>query len=293
MKILITGGSGLLGQYLNIELSKQHEIHTIYHKHIRNCELFSSSRADINDFNRIENIFQDFKPDVVLHTAAVTSVSDARSLPSKVVFSTNVTSSEKISSLSKKYNAKIIYTSTDLVYAGYRGSFLNENSKLIPASLYAETKLMGEEKVKTASDNFLILRLSLLYGFGLYGLKPHFHQVYDNLKQGKEVKLFTDQFRTPLELSNAAEIIGKLIQLDVKDETINVGGSERISRFELGELLCSIAGFDKKLLIPITMDQFDDMPVVEDVSMDISRLKSLGIEPENLSPSIKKILNFK
>ncbi|MCK7523235.1 MAG: sugar nucleotide-binding protein [Ignavibacteriales bacterium] len=50
--------------------------------------------------------------------------------------------------LCEKFNSKLIYTSTDLVYAGYRGSMLKEDAKLIPVSLYAETKLMGEIKIQ-------------------------------------------------------------------------------------------------------------------------------------------------
>jgi dTDP-4-dehydrorhamnose reductase len=51
---------------------------------------------------------------------------------------------------------------------------LNEESKLIPVSLYAETKLMGEIKIKETFDNYLILRIALLYGFGLGKKKNHF-----------------------------------------------------------------------------------------------------------------------
>lgn len=71
----------------------------------------------------------------------------------------------------------MIYISTDLVYAGYRGSFLKEDAKLIPASLYAETKLVGEMKVKESTDNYLILRTALLYGFGLNHSKCHFQNM--------------------------------------------------------------------------------------------------------------------
>jgi dTDP-4-dehydrorhamnose reductase len=51
------------------------------------------------------------------------------------------------------------------------------------------------------------------------------------------------------------------------EEIINFGGNERVSRYEFGESLCDAAGFDKNLLVKITMDDVPDMPKVEDVSM--------------------------
>lgn len=96
---------------------------------------------------------------------------------------------ENIAQLCDKFRSKLIYTSTDLVYAGYRGSMLKEDAKLNPVSLYAETKLMGEIKIQETFDNYLILRTALLFGLGLNHSKNHFHQMFMDLKQGKRVKL--------------------------------------------------------------------------------------------------------
>ena len=143
---------------------------------------------------------------------------------------------------------RLIYTSTDLVYAGYRGSMLNEDAKLIPVSLYAETKLMGEVKIQQTFDNYLILRVALLFGFGLNHSKNHFEEMFENLKNKKRIKLFYDQFRTPVSLNEITKVIDKLSKMDIKHEIINTGGKERVSRVELGELLCKVAGFDKSLI---------------------------------------------
>ena len=99
-----------------------------------------------------------------------------------------------------------------MVYAGYRGSMLKEDAKLIPVSLYAETKLMGEIKIQQTFDNYIILRTALLFGFGINHSKNHFHQMYMDLQQGKPVKLFTDQYRTPLSLIEAARIINEFVE---------------------------------------------------------------------------------
>ena len=185
----------------------------------------------------------------------------------------------------------MVYTSTDLVYAGYRGSMLKEDAKIIPASLYAETKLMGEVKIQQTFDNYIILRTALLFGFGINHSKNHFHQMHKDLQQGKDVKLFTDQFRTPLSLIEASRIINEIVSNNIKSVVINFGGLERVSRYELGERFCEIAKFDKNLLTKITMDDVPEVIKVEDVSMNTDKLQSYGIKQKSLDEMILESLN--
>lgn len=292
MKIFITGGSGLLGQYLNLELSGKHQILTQYNNDKGNCKLFNNIKLDLTDFNSLKKVFEDFKPNVVIHTAAFSTPVQISISNSKKVYSLNVMSTQRISELCERNSSKMIYTSTDLVYAGYRGSMLKEDSKLIPVSLYAETKLMGEVKIQETFDDYIILRTALLYGFGLNHSKCHFHQMYLDLKHDKKVKLFTDQFRSPMSLKDAAQMINQLLDKDIKSEIINFGGLERVSRYKLGERLCDVAGFNKNLLIKITMDDIPNLPKVEDVSMSSDKLKLFGIQSNPINESIKNSLEL-
>ncbi len=221
--------------------------------------IFIFKKIDLLNENELKILFQEFQPEIVIHTAAITNPVPKENQSAKDYFDINVTATKNIAELCENYNSKLIYISTDLVYAGYRGSFLKEDAKLIPASLYAETKLVGESKVKEFTDNYLILRTALLYGFGLNHSRCHFHFIYNELKNKKPVKLFTDQFRTPISLIDASRIIADLAEMDLKEEIINLGGLERVSRYELGEMLCSIAGFDKNLLQKITMDEYSKL----------------------------------
>jgi dTDP-4-dehydrorhamnose reductase len=294
VKILITGGSGLLGQYLNLELSKENDILTMYNKNIGNCTNFKSVKSDINDALQLEKIFENFLPNIVIHTASISNPKDASKLNPKIIYDINVNATKKIAELGEKYKAKLIYTSTDLVYAGYRGSMLKEDSKLIPISIYAETKLMGEVKIQETFDNYLILRMALMFGFGLNHSQNHFSQMYEDLKNNKKVKLFYDQFRTPVSLLEAASIISSLSKIDIKGEIINTGGRERLSRVELGEMLCNKANLDKSLIEKISMEEFKDLPMVADVSMNTEKLQSYGIKIKSVDKSINEILkNYK
>ncbi len=290
MKILLTGGSGLLGQYLNLQLAKNNEILTLYNSNIGNCKNFNSVKINITNQEKLNEVFSNFKPEVVIHTAAISNQNIASKLSSKDVYNINVNATKNITELCEKYKSKLIYTSTDLVYAGYRGSMLVEEGKLIPVSIYAETKLMGEVKIQETFDNYIILRTALLYGFGLNHSKCHFHEMYNNLKVGRQIKLFADQFRTPLALHDAAKMMDELLQKDIKNEIINFGGSERISRFQLGEKLCEMASFDNNLLVQISMNDIPDMPQVADVSMNTDKLQSIGIKQKSIDECLSQIV---
>jgi dTDP-4-dehydrorhamnose reductase len=271
-------------------ISAKHNILSFYHSNIGNCADFNSIKIDLLDSKELNRIFADFKPDVVIHTAAISHPILPNNISPKNVYDLNVTATKNIAELCEKFNSKLIYTSTDLVYAGYRGSMLKEDAKLIPVSLYAESKLMGEIKIQQTFDNYLILRTALLFGFGLTHSKNHFHQMYYDLQSGKQVKLFTDQFRTPLSLIETARIINELISNDIKSEIINFGGSERVSRYELGERLCEITKFDKNLLTKIKMDDVSGLQKVEDVSMNTDKLQSFGIKQKTIDEMILEII---
>lgn len=290
MKILITGGSGLLGQYLNLELSKEFDILTLYNSNAGNCKEFNSAKLDITNKTELKKIFNNFKPDVVVHAAAISHPVLPKHISPKEVYQLNVETTKNIAELCDTFRSKLIYTSTDLVYAGYRGSMLKEDAKLVPLTLYAETKLMGEVKIQQTFDNYIILRTALLFGVGLNHSTNHFHKMLLDLKQKKEVKLFIDQYRTPLSIKEASNIIRKLIKLEIKSEGINFGGPERLSRYDLGERLCELTKLDKNILVKIKMDDIPEITKVEDVSMNTEKLQSYGIKQKSVDEMILDLL---
>ncbi len=292
MKIFITGGSGMLGQFLNLELSRHYEILTQYNQNPGNCIHYNSIQLDLLNRKNLEKSFVDFQPDVVIHSAAVSNSERSDAASPDYVYNLNVSVAKTIAELCAKHNSKMIYTSTDVVYAGYRGSMLKEDSKLIPISLYAETKLMGEIKIRETFQNYLILRIPLQVGLCLGGTLNNFHRLYNSLKAGKPAKLFTDQYRTPLALHETARIIRDFIEKKITGETINIAGDERVNRYQIGELLCDAGKFDKNLLLPITMEEGGALYKVADVSMNNDKMKSYGIYPNSLKQMIKESLRF-
>jgi len=290
-RILITGGSGLLGQYVNIECGTNDTMLTCYNNHIGNSNGFLNIKIDITDFNSVKEVFNSFNPDVVIHLAAITNTLPLPYQNPKDIYKVNVFATKYLAELCDRTETKLIYISTDLVYAGYRGSMLKEDAKLIPVSLYAETKLMSEVKIRETFENYVILRTALLYGLGLSHSSCHFDRMNAELNNGRAVKLFSDQFRTPISLKDVARIILQIATMDINNETINLGGVERVSRYELGEILCSVAGYDKSLLQKISLDDVPELPKVEDVSLDTDKLQSFGIKQNSIEGNILNLID--
>lgn len=292
MRILITGGSGLLGQYVNIALAAEHAILTLYNTNPGNCTLFNSARVNLTDYLQLERIIDEFQPDCIVHLAALASPMLQEGVSHKQVYDINVHAADFLAKICTGQNIRLIYTSTDLVYAGYRGKMLSEDSKLVPISLYAETKLMGEVKIQKQLENHVILRTSLMYGLGLSHCSAHFDYMLSNLTSGKEVKLFTDQIRTPLSYSNAASIIKQVISNNGIKGIYNFGGKDRLSRYQMGEILCTLGNFNSSLLIPGSCKDIPNYPAVEDVSLNTEKLRAHGIMINSYEDEVRDMLRI-
>lgn len=292
MKILISGGSGLLGTILNNILSEDNDILTLYNRHKGNCVRFRNAKCELTDFELLKEIFENFKPDIVVHLAGITSPEISDSMLYAEVQKINAEATKFISELCEKNSSRLIFASTDLVYDSNGNGMLHEYAKINPLSNYALTKYEAENGIKKISDNYIILRLSLQMGFGFPYVNCFFQNMYNKFRNHEKVNLFFDQYRTPISAIHTAEIISFFCNNDIKNLTVNCGGTERISRVGLGELLCDIAGFDKNLINPISLSDVKSVKPVKDVSLSSDLLKSFGLKIPTPEESIIRILSY-
>jgi dTDP-4-dehydrorhamnose reductase len=295
LKVLITGGSGFLGQYINVTLNKDFDILTTFHTNPGNCTEFRSAIIDLRNSNALSSIFKNFKPQIVVHTAAYSTPDICNKIDKNEVINFNVNLVKVLSNLCNDYKSRLIFTSTDLVYKTDT-SLIKEDGQLNPKSLYAESKVLAEEAIENNSNDYLILRTSLLYGIGLNNKRTHFQNMLEMLENNKKVNLFFNQYRTPLEAKDGARIISELIKKNVSNQIINFGGPERISRYAMGELVCEIFEFDNKNLVKTDGKELMKDIFVEDVSMNTAKLQSYGIQQKGIkevlieiSEEIKKV----
>ena len=186
MKILILGGHGFIGSHTsNILKSMGHTIGVVdcYHRYYtfpkaeydKISELsIQHSNADlvynghIEDVPFMENVFKQFKPEVVIHVA---TYPNAYMVKRNVIDATGnmITATATILDLCVEHNVgKIVFASSSMVYGDFKVDAPDENEETNPLTLYGSYKLMGEKMCKIwlreKDLNYTILRPSALYG---------------------------------------------------------------------------------------------------------------------------------
>lgn len=273
MRILLTGGSGFLGWNFCKTLRFKHDISAFYFQHELFLEKCKFYKVDIRNREAVFEMVEKIQPEVVVHTAAITSVQLCEQ-DRELAYSVNVEGTKNLLEASAGVGAKFIYISTDLVYNG-DGSYFTEDTPPEPKSYYAQTKLEGEEIVK-GYDNYIILRLALMYGWGNVFTNSFSDWLHTELRAGRKVKVFIDQFRSPIYVVDAIMAIDELISKGVKNDIFNLGGSERISRYDFALKFVDIFGYSRDLVVPVPMDSVKTyLAKAKDCSLNISKIQSI------------------
>jgi len=262
----VIGGTGLVGQKCIAAFSRDDfEVFSTYH--VKKDSSEKSMHLDITDMDEIYDVFQKTSPDVVVYTAAFIDV-DGCERDQKKAFSVNVRGTEKIARISKRFHAKLVYVSSDYVFDGKKGMYV-EDDTVHPVNYYGKSKLLGEEQVKAWCSDFLICRTAVVYGVD----KKNFALwLVDSLSKGKKVRIVDDQFVSCTLNSDLAEQIFALITNDASG-IFHTAGRERMSRYNFALHLADVFGFDTDLISPVSMKDFDwyaSRPA--DSSLDISKI---------------------
>jgi dTDP-4-dehydrorhamnose reductase len=273
-RILVTGVSGFLGRYVTLALKDRYAVLGTYLSQavvLDTCEL---TRLDLTEVEAVRATFMEFRPDVVVHTAALSDV-DACERSPDAAHRVNVQGTEAIARAAVAVGARLISISTDQVYDGVKGHY-DETDVPQPLMAYGRTKLEGERGAAAICPNTVILRLALMYGWGISTRLNFVDWLVQRLRAGQEVPLFIDQYRTPLYVVQASEAIGRLIEMPEVHGTFNLGGGERINRYAFGLTLCAVFDLPKALLKPIEMGSITGLAArPRDCSMNSARLSGL------------------
>jgi dTDP-4-dehydrorhamnose reductase len=251
-RILVTGASGFLGWYIVQELQDRHDICAIHHQHPIPLERCTGMPLDITDEARVHAALRAWRPEVVVHAAAVSDLDQCERMPEEA-YRVNVEGTAHVARAAREVGARLIYLSTDMVYDGGQGSYVEEDAAH-PLMWYGQTKLEAEARARMLCEDVVILRLALLYGRG-HGARLSFSDwLAARLQTGQEVPLFIDQYRSPLFVAQAAEVIGRLVQERGVRGLFNLGGGERIDRYAFGRTFCQVCGLSTDLLRPVRME---------------------------------------
>ena len=134
MVVLVTGSNGQLGQSLQFIASQHPLIEFVF------C---TSSDLDITNLENCQTVFNTFKPDFCINTAAYTAVDKAESESEKAL-AINVEGARNLAKTCKMYSTILLHISTDFVFDGNNNKPYSETDIPNPTGVYSQTKLDGE-----------------------------------------------------------------------------------------------------------------------------------------------------
>jgi dTDP-4-dehydrorhamnose reductase len=272
LKMLITGGGGLLGGHLAAQAARRFDVVTTHRNRPPKRRLAPSVQIDLADAESVEKLLEEFQPQVIIHTAAKSRLDECEQHP-QTAFRNNVMATRNLAAAAAALGSRFIYISTDMVFDG-ESKFYRETDEPAPLSIYGRSKLEAEQIVRRLPD-YVIVRSALIYGRPADGGSSFSDWIENKLRSGEPVPLYTDQFRTPIFVANLAEILLELAELKWSG-LLHIGGSDRLDRFSFGKQLCEFAGYDTALLRPALMDDHH-LPALRprDLSLNIEKAQSL------------------
>jgi len=272
-RILITGASGFLGWNLASALRHRHEVVYTYSDHRIDIPKCRGVKLDLLRPLTIENCFQCFKPDVVIHAAALANTGLCEKHP-QLAYDINVRGTDRLLRRLSNPKTLFVYISTDLVFDGQNQPY-TERSATNPVNYYGKTKLMAEQIVRRSWSNHVILRTALMYGACNTIGKGSFLQWMDNtFQKGDQLTLFSDEYRTPAYVGDVVKTIQALINKKLTARIYHIGGPERINRVAFGQKLAQLRGYDQSLINAVKMSDIETAcPRAQDVSLDSSLLQ--------------------
>ena len=278
-KVLITGSEGYVGSNLKTFLrGAGYDVYGIDLKTVsdeKNCQL------DMIDVQKLFSILDSVKPDVVIHTAALSSLNECEKNPDLAMKVNVETTKNLINAIAKiNKNVKLVFLSSDYVFDGKRGNY-REVDKVNPQTVYGKTKALSEANITEQLENYIICRTANVYGRG----GNFFNFLFGMLERNKFVEVFDDVFYTPTYIDYLLDSLKALIDLDFKG-IMHIVGPERLSRYDFALKMAEALSKEKSLIQPV---KAVDKLMAKDSSLNCEYSRKVL---QNYWPSVEESLHY-
>ena len=280
MKILIIGGSGVLGYNLIKFLKKDYNISYTYLKN--KIDEPNEYKLDFTDKTKTVETISKINPNIIIHCAALTNVDECEENKLKA-YSVNVEGTKNIIEAAKKNNIKFVYVSTSAVFSGKKSEYF-EWDEVDPISIYGETKAEGEKIVEKSGLEYIILRTDQPYfWFEKWQHTNSVMRVIDTLKLGKTMYEVTNWENTPTYVPDFVKATKKLLDLN-KNGIYHLVGSDFINRYDWALLTAKIFDLDQSKIQRINSNQINVKAIRSNVKLNNqkitfeTKMKFLGVK---------------
>lgn len=242
MRIMLTGGRGMLGRTLTSVLKTSHEV-----------LVTDFPEADVTEYISIANAIRRCKPDAVIHCAAKTAV-DLCETEIVSAYNLNAYGSANVARACFENSVRLIAFSTDYVFDGNAASPRKESSPAAGGNtVYGKSKFLGEQLILGLCPGALICRLAWLYGTG----GPSFLHTILKLADGSrpQLKVVSDQIGTPTSCLAVAKYMRILLEHPELCGICHLTCEGEASWYDFAKEICRISNINQEI-IPCTTAEF-------------------------------------
>ena len=269
-RLLVTGASGLLGLNLSLLAVEQgYQVLGWVNANLLTHTSFPIQQIDLCNLSQIRERISVIKPDVIVHCAALAHIDLAEARP-EWAMRINAEAAGEIARVAAEDSIPMIHISTDAVFDGQKGNYI-ESDVPSPISIYAKSKLAGEEAVNTANPDAIIARVNF-YGWSISGQRSLGEFFFYNLQAGHPVKGFTDVVFCPLYVAQLAQILLEMVKKQLHG-LYHVLSSEHLSKYDFGCAIARKFDFNESLITPIS---------VQEAGLSAARSPNLTMQVEKL-----------
>ena len=272
-KLLIIGGSGLVGSTLLQYASPNYSIHFTYNTNKITFDNINSTQINLlGNQKMIIDLIKEVQPDIVVNTAAHSSV-DLCETDHSIADKLHVDITQDITQVCKDIDSKLVYISTDAVFQGELHKKYTELDQPNPINYYGKTKLQAEQITLNASSKNVVLRTAVIYG---WHKKSRFtNWIIQTLKENHIVDPFIDQYNTPTLVDDLAKSLLSIFEKNISG-MFHATGKSCLNRYEFALVLASTFGLDKKLIKSVTSkEKKQDAPRPTSTCLDSRKLEKL------------------
>ncbi len=267
MKILITGGKGMLGRTLSKKWM---------HKNC--CIIADLPLIDITEPDSFERAIVESGAKVVIHCAAMTAVDVCESDPQKA-YLINERGSSVVATICARHHVRLIAISTDYVFSGEGDYPWQESDRTNPKTVYGKSKLAGEKAIQELCKDSVIIRTAWLYGAG----GPSFVHTMVKLAQDnptRTLKVVNDQHGNPTSTDALAGLIDQVVDHPEIKGVLHGTCQGDTTWYEFAKIIFQKTGFAQVDVQPCSTEEFPrPAPRPHNSALSTQKLHDVGLLP--------------
>lgn len=244
---LVIGGSGQIGHHLFNVLKTAENVYGTYLNHPEDHLI----HLDINSYANTKKVLCELKPAVVYCPAYISNVDYCEQNPEET-YLTNGLGLWNVIKIATEIGARLVYFSSDYIFDGKNGPY-REDDLPNPICVYGHQKLIGEHAIMRSTDDYLIVRSTVIYSWESQG-KNFIYRLLNSLEKGLRIQVPTDQIGNPTYGPDLAQAVIDLVE-DQAVGIFNITGQDRLNRYEFAVEVAKTFDMDPNLILPVTTDQ--------------------------------------